>query len=200
MVNAKIPFELRGKLILGSKSPRRNELLKILNIPFEQRTSEADEVAPPGLNDIETVSWVARQKSDALLPTLNSGEILLTADTEVWMDGIRYGKPKDMDDCQKMLSKLSGRRHRVITSVWATDGKIWNNCSKLTLVTFEDLPWKWIEWYVENYKPFDKAGGYGAQEWIGHIGITNIEGSYDNVKGLPLGAVLEVLNPWVISE
>jgi septum formation protein len=192
-------FNLNGKLVLGSKSPRRNELLRILNIPFSVRASEVDEIAPSNLNDIDTVSWVARQKSDALLSSIKSGEILLTADTEVWMDEKRFGKPKGIDKCIKMLLKLNGREHRVISSVWATDGKIWKNSSQVTLVKFEKLPKTWIKWYAQNYKPFDKAGGYGVQEWIGHIGIKQIEGSYDNVKGLPLNSVLEVLKPWLRS-
>lgn len=199
MVKSGRIFNLNGKLVLGSKSPRRNELLKILNIPFSVRASEVDEIAPSNLDDIDTVSWIARQKSDALLSSIKLDEILLTADTEVWMDENRFGKPKGIDECVKMLLKLNGREHRVISSVWATDGKKWKNSSQLTKVTFEKLPKKWIKWYVQNYKPFDKAGGYGVQEWIGHIGIKQIEGSYDNVKGLPLNSVLEVLKPWLRS-
>ena len=115
MVDAKIPLEINGRLILGSKSPRRKELLQVLNIPFEVKTSEADEIAPEGLDDIETVSWVARQKSDSLLPSLLPGEILITADTEVWMNGLRFGKPKNTKQAYDMLTRLSGQKHRVIT-------------------------------------------------------------------------------------
>tara|TARA_B100000780_G_scaffold265452_1_gene220878 strand:+ start:1799 stop:2398 length:600 start_codon:yes stop_codon:yes gene_type:complete len=199
MVDAKIPLEINGRLILGSKSPRRKELLQVLNIPFEVKTSEADEIAPEGLDDIETVSWVARQKSDSLLPSLLPGEILITADTEVWMNGLRFGKPKNTKQAYDMLTRLSGQKHRVITSIWATDGVKWENSTVITVVTFNNLPKNWLMWYVKEFKPLDKAGGYGVQEWIGHVGIKHIDGSYDNVKGLPLTAVLEVLKPWILK-
>ncbi len=197
LVGLSVPLTFYGQLILGSGSPRRKELLTVLGIPFSIRVADSPETAPPGLTDIDTVSHVAKEKAMVLAPDLVKGEVLLTADTEVWMDGIRYGKPKDASDAKAMLSRLCGRQHRVITALWATDGSTWKHAEAVALVTLADMGQDWIDYYVDRHMPLDKAGGYGAQEWIGHLGIANMDGTFDNVKGLPLPEVLTVLKPWL---
>ncbi len=195
----RIPYVLNGALVLGSASPRRSELLGVLGIPFVVRTSESDESAPEGLSDSETVSYVARQKAEALLPSLMPGEVLLTADTEVWFQGRRFGKPEDLEHAVEMLRELSGQTHKVITAIWATDGTAWSSAQSTALVTFKSVDDGFIRYYVEHFNPLDKAGAYGAQEWFGHLAIDRIEGTFDNVKGLPLDAVVEALQPWLES-
>ena len=195
----RIPYVLNGALVLGRASPRRSELLGVLGIPFVVRTSESDESAPDSLNDAETVSYVARQKAEALLPSLMPGEVLLTADTEVWFQGRRFGKPQDLEHAVEMLRELSGQTHKVITAIWATDAVTWSSAQSTALVTFKSVDDEFIRYYVEHFKPLDKAGAYGAQEWFGHLAIDRIEGTFDNVKGLPLDAVVEALQPWLES-
>ncbi|HAB35028.1 MAG TPA: septum formation inhibitor Maf [Cryomorphaceae bacterium] len=197
LVGLACPIQLNGQLVLGSGSPRRKELLSLFGLPFEVRTADTAEIAPAGLTDEETVGFVAKEKAEALVPTLQPGEILLTADTEVWMDGERFGKPRDLAHALSMLQRLRGRTHKVITVVWATDGQRWETSANTTLVTMADLPDTWLQWYVDTCQPLDKAGGYGAQEWIGHVAITKMEGDFDNVKGLSLVSVLRVLRPWL---
>ena len=195
----RLPYVLKGSLVLGSASPRRSELLGVLGIPFVVRTSDSDESAPEDLSDSETVRHVARQKAEALLPSLKPGEILLTADTEVWFHGRRFGKPQDLEHAVEMLHELSGQTHKVITAIWATDGTAWSSAQSTALVTFKSVDDEFIRYYVEHFMPLDKAGAYGAQEWFGHLAIDRIEGTFDNVKGLPLDAVVEALQPWLES-
>ena len=195
----RLPYVLKGSLVLGSASPRRSELLGVLGIPFVVRTSDSDESAPEGLSDSETVRHVARQKAEALLPSLKPGEILLTADTEVWFHGRRFGKPQDLEHAVEMLHELSGQTHKVITAIWATDGTAWSSAQSTALVTFKSVDDEFIRYYVEHFMPLDKAGAYGAQEWFGHLAIDRIEGTFDNVKGLPLDTVVEALQPWLES-
>ena len=197
LVGLSCPPRFEAHLVLGSGSPRRKELLALLGFPFSVRTADTDELAPAGLSDLETVQYVARQKAEALVPGLLHGEVVLTADTEVWMDGERFVQPASTQEALTMLLRLRGRSHRVITAVWATDGKRWEHAHRITEVHMADLPESWLSWYVQTYQPMDKAGAYGAQEWIGHIGIARLEGDFDTVKGLPLPAVLEVLRPWM---
>jgi len=197
LVGLSAPLKFDGQLILGSGSPRRKELLEALGIPFDIRRADTDELAPDGLSDVETVAYVAKEKAEALVGELLPGEVVLTADTEVWMHGHRFGKPKDMDHAKAMLAKLCGRTHKVITAVCATDGTIWREAQAIAEVTLDNLPSQWIDYYVETYKPLDKAGAYGAQEWIGQLVIRRMEGTFDNVKGLPLPEVVEVLRPWL---
>ena len=195
----RLPYVLKGSLVLGSASPRRSEHLVVLGIPFVVRTSDSDESAPEGLSDSETVRHVARQKAEALLPSLKPGEILLTADTEVWFHGRRFGKPQDLEHAVEMLHELSGQTHKVITAIWATDGTAWSSAQSTALVTFKSVDDEFIRYYVEHFMPLDKAGASGAQEWFGHLAIDRIEGTFDNVKGLPLDAVVEALQPWLES-
>lgn len=193
----RLPYVLKGSLVLGSASPRRSELLGVLGIPFVVRTSDSDESAPEGLSDSETVCYVARQKAEALLPSLQPGEVLLTADTEVWFNGRRFGKPQNLEHAVEMLCELSGQTHKVITALWATDAVTWSSAESTALVTFKPVDEGFIWYYVEHFKPLDKAGAYGAQEWFGHLAIDRIEGTFDNVKGLPLDAVVVALEPWL---
>ena len=193
----KLPFELHGSLVLGSASPRRRELLSVLGIPYVVRTSDADESAPDGLSDLETVRYVARAKAEALLATRSEGEVLLTADTEVWYQGKRFGKPHDLAHAEEMLQTLSGQTHRVITAVCATDGRRWSQFEAVAEVRFHSVSAEFINHYVQTFKPLDKAGAYGAQEWFGQLGIAQIVGTFDNVKGLPLDTVVQALEPWL---
>lgn len=193
----KLPFELHGSLVLGSASPRRRELLAVLGIPYVVRTSDADESAPDGLSDLETVRYVARAKAEALLATRSEGEVLLTADTEVWYQGKRLGKPRDLAHAEEMLQTLSGQTHRVITAVCATDGRRWSQFEAVAEVRFHPVSAEFINHYVQTFKPLDKAGAYGAQEWFGQLGIAQIVGTFDNVKGLPLDTVVQALEPWL---
>lgn len=188
--------DLPFKLILGSGSPRRKQLLEQLGFSFEVRVSDADESAPSYLTPGQTVEWVADSKAAALLPELAENEVLLTADTEVWQGNHRFGKPATPEEASDMLRRLSGTTHNVISGFCV--------CSKIrkethhvtTRVVFRTLSEEDIEYYVSTCKPFDKAGAYGIQEWIGLIGIERLEGSYHNVVGLPTAEVREVLRNW----
>lgn len=184
------------KLILGSGSPRRKQLLEDLGLTFEVRVSDADETAPTNLDPAETVEWVARAKANALRAGLAKDELLLTADTEVWQDGHRFGKPNSADEARKMLQMLSGTEHQVISGFCLTDTHTIRSYSVTTQVTFKKLSSEEIDHYISVFKPFDKAGAYGIQEWIGMIGITSISGSYYNVVGLPTAEVFAALRAW----
>jgi septum formation protein len=192
------PFALKPEytLVLGSGSPRRKELLEAVGLEFTVRTSDADETAPSNLTDLETVQFVAEQKAKDLLPSLRTGEVLLCADTEVWQNGERFGKPADRADALRMLQRLAGSTHRVISAVCATDGTRWSRTHCITEIEFHPLPLSVLEHYVDTYRPFDKAGAWGAQEFIGYVGIKSLNGSYTNVVGLPVPEALEALRPW----
>lgn len=192
-----LPYALNGRLVLGSGSPRRRELLAVLGIPYTVRTSDADESAPAHLSDIETVRYVARAKAEALLADKASDEVLLTADTEVWFEGRRFGKPRDLDHAMEMLQTLRGQTHKVITAVCATDGTTWSQYESIAEVTFHQVDDAFIHYYVHRFQPLDKAGAYGAQEWFGQLAIERISGTFDNVKGLPLDTVVRALEPWL---
>ncbi len=179
------------KIVLASSSPRRQELLRQMQIPFVVRTKKVSEVFPKGLKANEVTDFLASLKADAF--ELKENELLITADTIVWHNNKVLGKPETVDDATKTLQALSAETHQVITSVClkSTDKKI--VFSDITDVTFKALSSEEIAFYIENYKPFDKAGGYGIQEWIGHIGITRMTGSYFNVMGLPTQKLYEYL-------
>lgn len=167
-----------------------------LGLTFEVRVSDADESAPAHLSAEETVEWVAKSKALALRDTLAENELLLTADTEVWQDNHRFGKPANREDAIEMIQKLSGKSHSVISGFCLCDNKQLKTYHVSTLVHFKSLSLNTIEHYVDTYKPFDKAGAYGIQEWIGMVGIEKIEGSYFNVVGLPTAEVWEALQNW----
>lgn len=175
------------RLILASASPRRRELLAGLGVRYEVRTlPDIDESYPGTLRGEEIPLYIAREKAAAYLPSLRADELLVTADTIVWLDGQVMGKPADEADARRMLRALSGRTHQVITGVCLTTTAGGRAFAAVTDVTFARLSEEEIRYYVERYRPMDKAGAYGIQEWIGFVGVERIEGSYFNVMGLPV--------------
>lgn len=187
---------LDGKrLILASNSPRRKELLAGLGLEFEVRVMKGiDESYPDDLVGEDIPKYISMQKAKAYIPTLAPDEVLITSDTIVYVDGKVLGKPRDAADAHDMLRLLSGRTHEVITGVTIVESVREPRCfATTTLVTFKQLTDDEINYYITNYRPFDKAGAYGIQEWIGYIGVTSIEGSYFNVMGLPVQRVYESL-------
>lgn len=173
-------------LVLGSKSPRRQALIGELGFPVEIRTDEIEEIYPDDLSPEKVPAYLAKLKAQPLLPTLQENEILVTSDTVVLMDGKVLGKPADRNDSIQMLQTLSNRTHTVITGVHLASKSKSTTFSTHTKVFFSELSQEDIEHYVDTHKPFDKAGSYGIQEWIGYIGVSKIEGCYYNVMGLPL--------------
>lgn len=194
------------KIILASNSPRRKELLAGLDMPFEVKVLKGiDESYPSTLSSYETAQYIASKKADAYRGLLADGILILTADTVVIAPtedeqndkegrGIILGKPKDAEDAKRMLRMLSGKTHHVVTGVCLTTVKEQHQFSVTTEVTFKSLSEEEIEYYVSKYKPFDKAGAYGIQEWIGYIGCTGLKGSYYNVMGLPVQRIYEELS------
>lgn len=184
------------KLILASNSPRRRELLKGLDLDFEVRVKRGvGEKYPKGI-PVESVSeYISREKADAY--DMSDDEILLTADTVVILDGEIMGKPDDAEAARAMLHKLSGRSHYVVTGVTIKTTQGSESFSDVTVVTFRKLTDEEINYYVDRYKPFDKAGSYGVQEWIGYVGVTHIDGSFYNVMGLPVERVYEELKKFL---
>ena len=180
-------------LILASGSPRRQELLKSLGLPFEIRIKEIDEVYPKHLKKSEISDYLAQLKSNAFVEELNPKDLLITSDTIVWYHNMALGKPKSKDDAFQMLQKLSGKTHEVITSVVIKSLKKEDIFNCITKVTFKELSSEEIQFYIDNYNPMDKAGAYGIQDWIGQIGITKIEGSYFNVMGFPIHKIYSQL-------
>lgn len=173
-------------LILASGSPRRQHFLKELKLNFEIRVKEVDEVYPNYLKREEITDFLAKLKASPFKIELKESDILITADTIVWLDNKAIGKPKNAIDAQVMLTKLSAKTHEVISSVCITSIEKQVVFNDITNVTFKELSKSEIEFYIKEYQPFDKAGSYGIQEWIGYIGIEKIEGSYFNVMGFPV--------------
>ncbi len=173
------------RIILASGSPRRQQFLRELDVDFEIQLKDIEEVYPEHLKDSEITNFLAKLKASAFTDDLKQNDILITSDTIVWLNDKALGKPKDFNDAFDMITEMSGKTHKVITSV----------CLKTidkevvffdeTLVTFANLSSEEIKYYLDNYKPYDKAGSYGIQEWIGLVAIEKIEGSYANVVGLP---------------
>ena len=175
------------KVILASNSPRRKELLSGLGIDYEVKTlPDIDESFPAGLSEVETATYIACAKADVYRGVMQSDELIITADTIVWLDGEVMGKPVDGEDARRMLRALSGKTHQVITGVCLTTVGVQKSFATVTDVTFCSLSEEEIAHYVENYRPMDKAGSYGIQEWIGFVGVESISGSYFNVMGLPI--------------
>jgi septum formation protein len=172
-------------IILASGSPRRQQFLKELEIDFEIRLKEIEEIYPDHLKAEEITNFLAKLKASAFENELQDNEILITSDTIVWLDNKALGKPIDASHAVRMLTEMSGKTHKVVTSVYIKSTKKEVVFHEETLVTFTNLSLDEIEFYLKNYKPFDKAGSYGIQEWIGLIAIEKIEGSYANVVGLP---------------
>ena len=184
---------LSGKrLILASQSPRRKQLLAGLDIPFESIVLESpEELFPEELHSAEIAEYLARAKSDFYVSRLNPDEntIILTADTIVWFNNKVLNKPQSKEDAISMLTQLSGNTHEVYTGVCIYYQNEFHTFSSLSKVEFADLDAEEVEYYVEQYKPYDKAGSYGAQEWIGYVAIKHIDGSFFNVMGLPIRMV-----------
>ncbi len=173
------------KIILASGSPRRQQFLKELELDFEIKLKEIEEIYPDHLKAEEITNFLAKLKASAFENELQDNEVLITSDTIVWLDNKALGKPIDASHAVRMLTEMSGKTHKVITSVCIKSTKKEVVFHDETLVTFTDLSLEEIEFYLKNYKPFDKAGSYGIQEWIGLVAIEKIEGSYANVVGLP---------------
>ena len=175
------------KVILASNSPRRKELLSGLGIDYEVRTlPDVDESYPESLQGADIPLYISQEKADAYRALLQPGELMITADTIVWLDGWVLGKPKDREDALQMLRDMSGRTHEVFTGVCITTTDWQRSFAAQTEVRFAQLTEEEITYYVDCYQPMDKAGSYGVQEWIGFIGVENISGSYFNIMGLPV--------------
>lgn len=185
--------EKKYRIVLGSQSARRQQLLKGLDIDFEIKTLDnTEEIFPADMPAGEVAPYLARRKAEALQP-LADDELLITADTVVVVDGKIYGKPSDKEEARSMLQTLSGRMHEVITGVAVTTAERSVVFSVSTEVWFTHISTEDIDYYIERYRPFDKAGSYGIQEWIGFVGIERIEGSFYNVMGLPIHRIYRVL-------
>ena len=188
------------KIILASQSPRRRELLAGLGIPFEVRVIEdIDEHFPEQLPASETALYIAKRKAEAYRDQMADDELIITADTVVIVGDEILGKPADEADALRMLRLLSGRTHQVTTGVCLMTTNMQRSFDVTTDVTFKTLTDEEIMYYVNRYKPFDKAGAYGIQEWIGYIGVTGLHGSYYNVMGLPVQRIYTELQAFGLS-
>lgn len=174
------------KVILASASPRRQQFLKDLNIPYRIELFDVEELYPNTLQKEEIPEYLAKLKASPFDKILKENELVITSDTIVWFDNKALGKPKDATEAFKTLKALSGNVHEVITSVCIKTKNNTTVFTDSTKVYFSDLTDEEILFYIENHQPFDKAGSYGIQEWIGYIGVEKIEGSYFNVMGLPV--------------
>lgn len=182
------------KLILASNSPRRRELLAGLGLDYEVRVLPGiDESYPAELTCGDIPLYISREKAEAYKSSLADDELLITADTIVWLDGEVLEKPRDEEDACRMLRELSGKTHQVFTGVCLTSALKQVSFSCRTDVTFSCLEEDEIRHYVSKYHPLDKAGAYGVQEWIGYIGVERVEGSYFNVVGLPVQRLYQAL-------
>mgnify|MGYP003542286177 FL=1 len=181
------------RIILASGSPRRQQFLKELDVNFEIQLKDIEEIYPEHLQAEEITNFLAKLKASAFVLDLEDNVILITSDTIVWLNNKALGKPKDYDDAFEMLTEMSGTTHKVITSVCLKTIDKEVVFYEETLVTFTELSSDEIKYYLNNYKPFDKAGSYGIQEWIGLVAIEKIEGSYANVVGLPTHRLYEEL-------
>ena len=187
------------KIILASNSPRRRELLAGLDIDFQVRVLPGiDESYPATLPVMETAEYIASKKAEAYRQQMADDELVITADTVVIVDDEVLGKPADAADAAQMLRKLSGRSHQVVTGVCLTTLRQTAHFSVTTDVTFKQLTAEEIDYYIKKYQPFDKAGAYGIQEWIGYIGCTGLRGSYYNVMGLPVQRIYAELQQFFI--
>ena len=186
------------QILLGSASPRRRALLAGLDLPFTAINIDADESYPADLQAGDIPYFISRSKAKAYVPKLQPNQLLITADTIVWLDGRMLGKPHDADEAYAMLRALSGKTHQVYTAVTFAQKLSAVNYQLSTIVdrtdvTFAELSESEIDYYVSKYRPFDKAGAYGVQEWIGYIACTEMRGSYFNVMGFPVHQVYKAL-------
>lgn len=198
-------------IILGSQSPRRRELMKGLDIPFTAITIDADESYPKDLQGGDIPLYISRAKARAYASKLTEGDLLITSDTIVWLDGEMLGKPHSEAEAKQMLGRLSGHTHQVFTAVCFTrlDAAAGDSAAPKYIqdtlvdssdVTFRPLTQEEIDYYVEHYRPMDKAGSYAIQEWIGYVGITRIEGSQYTVMGFPIEQVYMYLKEHGLSN
>ncbi len=181
-------------IILGSTSPRRQELLKGIDISFRIEKNEVDEHYPSHLDGADIPMYLAEKKADFY--NLKDNSLVITADTIVWQNGKVYGKPTDREDAKRILNELSGKKHQVITGVCIKTKQRKRVFHVTTDVYFSQFTEAEINYYLDNYAPYDKAGAYGVQEWIGHIGVERIEGSYFNIMGLPIQRLYSELKNW----
>ncbi len=181
-------------VILASGSPRRQQFFRELGIEFEIRIKEIEEVFPENLQAENITNYLAKLKATAFVNELKENDLLITSDTIVWLDDKALGKPKDFEDAVEMLLSMSGKTHEVITSVCFKTTKSEEVLNCKTKVTFNTLTINQVHHYLNEYKPFDKAGAYGIQDWIGLTAISKIEGSYTNVVGLPTDIVFNYLD------
>lgn len=195
MMMKKFPF-----VLLASKSPRRQELLKAAGINFTMIDVDVDERYPEEMNLEIVPEFLARKKAEAAMSFLSNGKLILAADSVVIKDGMILGKPGDWDHAIEMLEQLSGHQHLVITGVFMCDEHEGLGFSDYTYVWFDPLSRDEIEYYIDHHKPFDKAGAYGIQEWIGWAKVNRIEGSYANVMGLPVQRVYRELSSWIVKS
>jgi septum formation protein len=189
----------RYRIILASQSPRRQALLKELGMDFEVITNnEIEESWPPELSKEQIPVYLAELKASHIMPDVPEDTLLITADTIVWLNGHVIGKPVDNTDAVRILKELSGAVHEVITGVCLRTGSRKRTFIASSLVYFARLSDEEINYYVENYRPYDKAGAYGIQEWIGYIGLEKIEGSYYNVMGMPVQKLYTELKNFIL--
>ena len=192
---------MKYKIILASNSPRRKELLAGLDVQFEVRIIPGiDESYPDTLPTMEIAEYIAQKKAKAYRETMADDELIITADTIVVLDDKVLGKPKDAEEARCMLHALSGKTHQVVTGVVLTTKELQKHFSVVSNVTFKTLSDNEIDYYVDTYKPMDKAGAYGIQEWIGYVGVTRLEGSYFNVMGLPVQRIYEAMKEFSICD
>lgn len=184
------------QIILASQSPRRQDLLQGLNVPFEVKAIDVEETYPAQMVGVDIPMYLAEKKADAYKKQMNENTLLITADTIVWHEGQVLGKPTDKKDAMRMLNALSGKTHQVITGVCISTLKKRKTFHVISEVRFARLISDEIEYYLENFQPYDKAGAYGIQEWIGYVGVEHIEGSYFNVMGLPIQRLYSELKRW----
>ena len=184
-------------IILASGSPRRQQFFKEMDLHYTIRLKEIEEIYPEHLQAEEITNFLAELKASAFENELEENDVLVTSDTIVWLNGKALGKPKDYDDAFQMLQQLANKTHEVITSVCLKSIEKTEVFHCVTKVTFSDISDEAIGYYLDNYKPFDKAGSYGIQDWIGLIGISKIEGSYTNVVGLPTEMLFQKLMNYV---
>ena len=191
----------RYNVVLASNSPRRKELLGDLGIEFQVRTMRGiDESYPDDLPVLEIAEYISRKKAHAYKTEMHPDELIITADTVVILGDEVLGKPKDADDARRMLRELSGKTHKVVTGVTIVTNGATRSFSAVSDVEFAELSDEDINYYVDNYRPLDKAGAYGIQEWIGCMGVRNINGSFYNVMGLPLHRLYTELNTMLIEQ
>ncbi|GAB2614130.1 Maf family nucleotide pyrophosphatase [Belliella aquatica] len=183
----------KHKLVLASKSPRRNELLKGLGVEFTVRTKDTDESFPGHMDPFEVAGFLSKKKADAFFDELAVDEILITADTVVILDEEILNKPADKSEAFEMIASLSGKTHHVVTGITIGSGSNHVTLQDTVKVHFKTLSSEEINYYIEAFQPFDKAGAYGIQEWIGYVAVDRIEGSFYTVMGLPVHLVYEEL-------